>query len=212
MLRGFPQDSFDVFAIPGLEPRMEAIKTFIRPQLEEIGSVFSPILSQELGEEFFFHVAKHARRTVNPPNDTWVAWSTSKRGYKSLPHFQVGLWQSHLFIWFAIIYESPIKGEFAQHLMGKWTEVKNHIPENYVWSVDHTLPSSIPHYEMNDDKMAAILKKLKNNKKSELLCGINLKPNHPGIGNGQELMNLIESTFLTLKPLYELAKGGVRAI
>lgn len=212
MLRGFRQDSFDVFTIPGLEPRMEAIKTIIRPELEIIGKKFTPILSQELGEEFFFHVAKHARRTVNPPNDTWVAWSTSKRGYKSLPHFQVGLWQSHLFIWFAIIYESPIKGDYAQHLLEKWTNVKKHIPENYVWSVEHTLPSSIPHYEMNDDKMGVILKKLKNNKKSELLCGINLQPDHPAVANGQELMALIESTFLTLKPLYELATGRVKAI
>ena len=37
------------------------------------------------------HVAKHARRSVNPPIDTWVAFAPNKRGYKMLPHFQIGL-------------------------------------------------------------------------------------------------------------------------
>ena len=39
-------------------------------------------------KHFYPHVAKHARRSVNPPKDTWVAFATSKRGYKMLPHFK----------------------------------------------------------------------------------------------------------------------------
>ncbi|WP_397261357.1 DUF1054 family protein [Peribacillus simplex] len=27
------------------------------------------------GDEMYPHVAKHARRKVNPPNDTWVAFA-----------------------------------------------------------------------------------------------------------------------------------------
>ena len=51
-------------------------------------------------------MAKHARRTVNPPKDSWVAFAPYKRGYKSLPHFQIGLWRTHLFIVLVIIYEA----------------------------------------------------------------------------------------------------------
>jgi uncharacterized protein YktB (UPF0637 family) len=32
--------------------------------------------------EFFPHVAKHVRRTVNPPLETWAAFGPSPRGYK----------------------------------------------------------------------------------------------------------------------------------
>jgi len=36
-------------------------------------------------------VAKHARRTVNPPDDTWVAFGPDQRGYKKHPHFKVAV-------------------------------------------------------------------------------------------------------------------------
>src|SRR5699024_11327687 len=60
-----------------------------------------------VGSDMHLHIAKHARRTVNPPNDTWMAIAGNKRGYKKHPHFQVGLWDDHLFIWLAYIYELP---------------------------------------------------------------------------------------------------------
>src|SRR4029453_11001355 len=37
------------------------------------------------------HVAKHMRRTVNPPDDTWVAFAADKRGYKKHCHFKVAV-------------------------------------------------------------------------------------------------------------------------
>ena len=58
-------------------------------------------------------------RTVNPPNDTWVAFAANKRGYKMMPHFQIGLWETHLFVWFAVIYEAPNKAEFGKRLEEK---------------------------------------------------------------------------------------------
>lgn len=116
---GFHTQDFDVFKVPGLEPRMEALIANVRPKLTMLGDEIAPFLSALCGEEMFPHVAKHARRTINPPNDTWVAWAASKRGYKALPHFQVGMFESHLFIIFAVIYESPNKVTFAKHLEKK---------------------------------------------------------------------------------------------
>lgn len=66
-ITAFQQEDFDVFAIDGLDQRMEAIKGIIRPKLEALGQHFAPALSVATGSEMFFHVAKHARRTVNPP-------------------------------------------------------------------------------------------------------------------------------------------------
>ena len=39
-------------------------------------------LARKLHLEFFPHVARHARRTVNPPPETWAAFGPSPKGYK----------------------------------------------------------------------------------------------------------------------------------
>lgn len=74
----FQDVDFDVFTIPGLEARMDALIKTARPKLNELGERLAPALSQLTGEEMYAHVAKHARRSVNPPNDTWVAWAANK--------------------------------------------------------------------------------------------------------------------------------------
>src|SRR5262249_30268826 len=35
----------------------------------------------------YAHVAKHMRRSVNPPPETWVAFGPSPRGYKQFCHY-----------------------------------------------------------------------------------------------------------------------------
>jgi uncharacterized protein YktB (UPF0637 family) len=61
---------------------MEEIRTRIRPKLEALGKSVTPGVARCAGGETFAHVAKHARRTVNPPDDTWVAFGPDARGYK----------------------------------------------------------------------------------------------------------------------------------
>src|SRR3954462_14851465 len=116
---GFTTEDFNVFLIDGLEARMEALKNTIRPKLEQLGEYFAPTISAITDDEMFIHVAKHARRTINPPKDTWVAFSNNSRGYKMLPHFQIGMWNTHLFIWFAVIYEAPQKNVIAESFSKK---------------------------------------------------------------------------------------------
>ena len=202
---GFTREDFDVFAIPGLEPRMEALKERVRPKLDAIGEAVVPFLSSRLGEPVYAHVAKHARRTVHPPDDTWVAWATNKRGYKSHPHFQVGLWQTHLFIVFALIYESPDKGAFARNLKEQLQEIWPSIPDHFILSDDHTKPGAVRKGALTPDQMKQRLDRLENVKKAEFLCGIHLDRNDPVVGNPDRLLNTIEETFNKLLPLYRLA-------
>ncbi|BAB06356.1 YktB family protein [Halalkalibacterium halodurans] len=203
---GFVQADFDVFTIDGLEPRMEKIKNQIRPKLEAFGTELAPTLSSLTGDEMFVHTAKHARRTVNPPNDTWAAFANSKRGYKKLPHFQVGLWESHLFVWFAIIYESPVKGAFAEELLKAPTAIRENIPDSFKWSVDHTKPDTVSESELSDDAFTKMVERLRDVKKAELLCGITLDRKDPLVQDGDKLLHTIEDTFKTLVPLYQLAQ------
>ncbi|WP_173916605.1 YktB family protein [Halobacillus sp. Marseille-Q1614] len=203
---GFTQKDFDVFSIPGLEERMEALRENISPKLEVIASELAGDLSVQTGDEMFVHVAKHARRTTNPPNDTWAAIASSKRGYKKLPHFQIGLWGSHVFVWFAVIYESPIKEDYARTLLENKTEVLSLVPDSFVWSLDHTKEDAIPHKEVDKDKFEQMADRLKNVKKSELLCGIQIDRSDDILQKPEEFISLCRNTFETLLPLYRFAQ------
>ena len=113
MTTQFTKEAFDTFEIEGLEQRMHAIRERIQPVFKQIGQEVSPDLTVNLAEDMYVHIAQHARRKVNPPKDTWMAFSPNKRGYKKHPHFQVGLFDDHLFIWLAYIYELPNKSQYA---------------------------------------------------------------------------------------------------
>lgn len=91
---GFSPADFKVFEIEGFQPRMAAIKTRIRPKLEAIGRDLLPEVTRIAGGAAFAHVARHARRTVNPPDDTWVAFALDKRGYKKHCHFKIAVSRS----------------------------------------------------------------------------------------------------------------------
>src|SRR5699024_7440030 len=139
---GFEKKDFDTFLIDGLDARMEAIQSRIQPKFQEIGTELTNELSMKLGNEMFLHIAKHARRTVNPPNDTWLAISDNKRGYKKHPHFQVGLFDDRLFIWLALIYELPSKQSIAKAFQAEFTEIKK-LPADFVVSLDHMKKDSM---------------------------------------------------------------------
>jgi uncharacterized protein YktB (UPF0637 family) len=61
----------------------------------------------------FVHVARHARRTVNPPDDTWAALGTDKRGYKKDVHFKVAVSRNCVRLLLEVGPEYDDKGEWA---------------------------------------------------------------------------------------------------
>ncbi|HXG14845.1 MAG TPA: DUF1054 family protein [Calidithermus sp.] len=87
----FGAADFQVFELKGFRERMEEIRSRIRPKLEGLGDRLASELKRSTGEPVFPHVARHARRTVNPPEDTWVAFAGDPRGYKKHPHFKLAI-------------------------------------------------------------------------------------------------------------------------
>jgi uncharacterized protein YktB (UPF0637 family) len=185
---------------------MSQIKARVRPKLKQMGHQLQPFLSRLLGTPVHVHVAKHARRTVNPPDSTWVAWSANARGYKAHPHFQVGLWSSHLFVWFALFPEAEsAKATFARNASGQLAQLSANIPENYRWSFDHTRTDAVRHADLDTETLREHILQLETVKKAELLCGIHLQRTEKTVGNSDELRKTIEETFQVLAPLYQLA-------
>jgi uncharacterized protein YktB (UPF0637 family) len=87
----FGASDFKIFDVNGFQARMGQIRQRIRPKLETLGHSLAPAIQRTIGEPTFIHVAKHARRTVNPPDDTWVAFAADPRGYKKHAHFKVAV-------------------------------------------------------------------------------------------------------------------------
>ncbi|MBD8031605.1 MULTISPECIES: YktB family protein [Solibacillus] len=200
-------EDFQVFEIDGLDERMEALTNLIRPKFHELSETFTGYFSAQTGEEFFGHVAKHARRTVNPPKDSWVAFAPYKRGYKALPHFQIGLWGTHLFIVIAVIYEAPQKNEMAQRLLTNINTIKD-LSDDYVISGDHMQPDAIPLKEARDEKLEQLLVRLRDVKKGEFLIGRHIPANDAIQMSAEHFLQLVETTFDELLPIYEIIKGN----
>jgi len=204
-IAGFGQEDFSAMQTEGLEGRMQAIIGIVRPKLEALSAALSPSLSLICGENMTPHVAKHARRSVNPPADTWVAWSRNPRGYKMHPHYQIGIWPSHVFMQFAIIYECPNKAEFAEHALRELSSIRKYVPDNYIWSKDHMTPGGTAHGRLKDEELAEWLGRLKTVKAAEITCGINIDRGDPLLADGTGLLHKAEETFRVLLPLYRMA-------
>ncbi|MCM3690027.1 YktB family protein [Neobacillus niacini] len=203
--KNFTNEDFDVFQIDGLEARMDALKERIRPKLESLGHNFAPVLTTLTGDELFVHVAKHARRTINPPKDTWVAFANNPRGYKMLPHFQIGLWHTHLFIWFAVIYEAPQKQDFAKRFIKNLNKIYKETPKDFVWSLDHTKSESVPHGNLSKEDLRSMFERLEQVKKAELLCGYEIKREDVLKLTNEEFLQQVDYVFNKVAPFYKIA-------
>src|SRR5690625_4597306 len=155
-----------------------------------------------IGNEMYTHIARHARRTVNPPDDTWVAFSSSKRGYKMLPHFQLGLWDDRLFVWLAYIYELPNKKIIADKLIKQQGQITAMIPSHYDISMNHMKKSNEKLQDINLDER---LQRFKEVKSAELLIGRQFVASDPMLQNGDNFVEEVKSIYDKLIPLYQLS-------
>lgn len=201
---GFTLADFDVFGIPTLEGRMEGIKGGPRPKLEALGRDLAPVLSALTGQELFPIVARHARRKVNPPNDTWIAWSANKRGYKMLPHFQVGMWQTHAFIQAGVIYEASGRAEFARNLTANLSTIREALPPHFRWLEDYTRPEGILHKDMTDADFHRIAGRLSTRKEADCMVGLSVDRQH-AVAARADFADLALGVMQKLLPIYQLA-------
>lgn len=198
--KGFEKVDFDTFYIEGLEERMEAIQTRIQPKFQQIGNELVDFLAAQLGNEMFLHIAKHARRTVNPPQDTWLAVADNKRGYKKHPHFQVGVFDDHVFIWLALIYELDHKSKIAQTYLNHFDQLKQ-LPKSFMYSLDHTKKDAKPLLDLDKKDV----ERFRDVKKAEFLIGKHFAKHDERIYDGNIFIEELKSTVHPLIPFYKLA-------
>lgn len=143
----FSPDDFQVLEIPGFEPRMTALRARLTPKLQAIGEALLPGLEAVLGERLYVHVARHMRRSVNPPSDTWVALSDQPRGYKMVPHVALGLFADRLFVRVGALYECSDRPAFAAALTAQLAA----LPGDVEVVFDHQAGGGVPVAELRSE-------------------------------------------------------------
>lgn len=158
----FTRADFDIFDDQTLKGRLDKIYTQLDPKFEVFGTQLQAELVVETKREFSLHIAKHLRRFKNPPMNTWMALSESSRGYKMIPHFEVGFWDDRIFVWFALMAEMPDKTDYAP-LLASQTESLLRDFADYDLSYDHMtkqkFPMSSENLKLIQDKFAKTKKK-----------------------------------------------------
>ncbi|HDZ6154786.1 TPA: YktB family protein [Staphylococcus aureus] len=197
----FKPKDFKAFNVEGLDARMEALNEYIRPQLHELGEYFSDFFTSQTGETFYPHVAKHARRSVNPPKDTWVAFATSKRGYKMLPHFQIGMFEDPLFVMFGIMHEAKDKATRAKVFERKFKAIQQ-LPDDYRVCLDHMKPDKPFIKDLTDDDLKEAIQRAINVKKGEFFIARAITPQDKRLKSDKAFIAFLEETFDQFLPFY----------
>lgn len=194
----FTRTDFDIFNDETLKGRLAKIYTQLDPKFESFGAQLQTTLKAQTTLNFSLHIAKHLRRFKNPPMNTWMALSESSRGYKMLPHFEVGFWDDRIFIWFALMAEMPDKGDYAPILAQQTDRLLAEFSD-YDLSYDHMTKQQFP---MSADNLALINTKFATTKKGEWLLGKVYYQDDPLFETPEQLMADLQTRLLKLSDLY----------
>jgi uncharacterized protein YktB (UPF0637 family) len=188
----FTDEAFKVFEVEGLDERMAVIRRDIQPIFQDVLERIVDKHQSEITDTLYIHIAQHRRRTKYAPESTWSAISTSKRGYKSQPHLQLGIWGDYVFAYLSMIDQPKRKEAMGQYLLGHQAELQA-LGTDFVFSTDHTKAEVSA---FSEDVEAAI-ERFINVKKGEFEFGRIVK--RADIASGEDV---ILETFDALFPWY----------
>ncbi len=185
----FTKEDFKVFNDDTLAGRLNLIKEVIDPKFEKIGAELMDQLEKEYQQQFYMKIAKHQRRTTNPPPDTWLAISQDKKGYKKNPHVELGLWPDRYFVTFSLLADAYDRAEYYP----KFEAITDRI-ENSDWLVsnDHTAAEM-----MDSTNYQKVLKRYMSVKSSDLVIGFNLLSDSKIVTDG-DYDQLLNKKFMEL--------------
>ena len=199
----FLAEDFQVFQIEGLAERMNALKEKVRPKLQALGENLAAEMRKKHKNYFFPHVAKHARRTVNPPEDTWVALGPSKLGYKMLPHFEVGLSQSKFYIKLILKAECESKKDFASKLRMETNLLAPLSKASYlIYGINPNSPQGELLKEISCEEIEVVLENLQTKKNSWLAIGVEFPKNQIEELDQSQLIKKVMIAINKLYPIY----------
>jgi uncharacterized protein YktB (UPF0637 family) len=199
---GFTGEDFEAFSIPEFHDRMFYIRSRIRPKLAQLGDDVAPKLTA-LGHPLYPHTASHARRRVNPPDDTWVAFSRSLRGYKRYAHFEIGVDREQVFVRFVVKPEGEEdKPALLRHLEVSGLEAFRQLkdPEPIYWYRDDHGHDPVAAIDLTSERLGEIINHTR--KKSHgFTVGMSILRTNPLVSSAQLVAQSV-NMITHLSPLY----------
>jgi uncharacterized protein YktB (UPF0637 family) len=203
----FRAADFKVFEVKGFEARMAQIRERIRPKLEALGGQLAPAIARATATETFAHVAKHARRTVNPPDDTWVAFGPDLRGYKKHPHFKLAVSRNCVRFLFEIGPEHADKKKWAaawRKSAAKLGPVLGQVKGLAFFEDEHDEEPGVMLADLGPEAFASIADVLTRKGDGQCVFGQAVAATEAAHWNDREYREAALATFRALAPLYRL--------
>jgi uncharacterized protein YktB (UPF0637 family) len=203
----FSAADFKVFDVKGFQPRMSVLRTRIRPKLEALGHSLAPAIQRTTGEATFAHVARHARRTVNPPDDTWVAFCADQRGYKKHPHFKVAVSRNCVRFLFEVGPEHADKKKWAaawKRSAPKVAPVLQKVSGLAWFKNEHDEEPAARLGDLPADDLLALADELTRTRDGQLVLGRAVPAAEAGRWKEAQYRSEALETFRALAPLYRL--------
>jgi len=203
----FGAADFKVFDVAGFQPRMSQIRERIRPKLETLGHSLAPAIQRTTGDETFIHVAKHARRTVNPPDDTWVAFAADRRGYKKHAHFKVAVSRHCVRFLFEVGPEHADKkrwGAAWKRSVGKLGPVLRRVRGLAWFKNEHDEEPATPLVDVPVERLAQLAEELTRTRDGQVVLGRAVAAEEAGRWTEAQYRIAALETFRALAPLYRL--------
>ncbi|MDO4432824.1 MAG: DUF1054 family protein [Aerococcaceae bacterium] len=194
----FSDKIFSLFDIPTLEGRMAVIQSEVQPMFRHYGALIAERIPSE--QPLPVHVAKHLRRTVYPPNVTWVGIGGDKRGYKKYAHFQLGINAEYVFVMLAIIDNPPSRAKMASQLLTQVSQLEQ-LPNTYCVIPDHTRETFLRQEAIN---YTDLLTQLQTCQKAEFMLGRLLPKGSEILNDSTKFTAWLQETIDTLLPYYQL--------
>ncbi|KRK64563.1 hypothetical protein FC72_GL000288 [Companilactobacillus tucceti DSM 20183] len=163
----FKKNDFEVFEDDTLSGRLQLIRQQLDPKFQKFGDELLSALEEKYQSKFYMKIAKHQRRTKNPPPDTWLAINQNKRGYKKTPHVELGLWPDRYFITFSLLADINKRPEYYPIIQDLEKRI---IDGGWGVSNDHTQPELFT----ASDSYKKILKRYTSVKSSDFVIGFTL--------------------------------------
>jgi len=104
---GLGPPDFALFELDDPDERADALENRLQPKLATIGAQCLAGLGRVAGKELFAHPGKIARRKGEAPEELFVAFCDSAKGYRGVPFLAVVVTRQHLHARVGVRGESP---------------------------------------------------------------------------------------------------------
>ena len=202
---GFTQKEFDIFDLPDFKVRMPTLKQEITPKLKNLGEDLLARVEISLDQPLFLHVAQHLRRTVNPPEETWVAFSPAQRAYKPFVHIRAAIrGECMRILVFCEDYaeDKPIFANCLLHNAANLSKYCADHPEIVNYDLKDDTGKPLSGLNITPDKLTLLSERLNKYKGQHAAFGIELQRDLTIMRSGKKLVDEILRSIDVLKPFY----------